>query len=184
MKKLLFLLIILLFCSNQLINHKTNNSGHNKSILIGDSNVNVLSKTKGFSSLGVDIGPYKSGLTTIGLIDLIGKSNIDTIHTIIFIEIGTNENNYQSNNSESLHKVIRKVYPKSSELYVIWGTRGWGRNKETSIVDQDLFYNRFEFHRFKVIRVTSGYFKTDTLAHTPNQKYQLEVIDRIKKIVN
>ena len=189
MKKILPLLVLLLFCSNNIKKEhytrrdKKSETHTSKSILIGDSNVGVIKLTNGFKSSGVDIGPYKSGITTSGLIDILGQSVIDTSHNIIFVAIGTNDI-YQTNNSSYLKKQIKIKYPRVSDIYVIWGSRGWGGVKNITIVDQDLFYNRFEFNRFKVIRITSGNFKNDTLAHTPNQKYQLEIVEKMKKITD
>ena len=131
MKKLLFLLILLLFCSNHISKEQhttiTNQTEEMivKSILIGDSNVGVIKKTDGFKSSGIDIGPHKSGITTAGLIELLAQSPIDTIHNVVFVAIGTNDI-YQTNNSNNLKQQIRKTYTKVKNTYVIWGSRGWG----------------------------------------------------------
>jgi len=152
-----------------------------KSVLIGDSNVGVIKKTKGFKSVGVSIGPYKIGITTYGLIDILKNSKVDTTYNTIFVAIGTNDG-YTTNNSIELRKQIIKIFPKTREIYVIWGSRGWGYVNNKTVKDEDTFYSKFEKNGYKVIKSTDGYFISDDLAHTPNQEYHRYIINQFRII--
>jgi len=152
------------------------------SILIGDSNVKTIKSTKGFNETGVKVGKYKSSISTIGLINLLKSEKVDSNITTIFIAIGTNDV-YMGDHSLKLRLQLNKTYPNAKNLYVIWGSRGWSGVKFKTVEQQEAYYKRFEYSGFKVIKVTSGNFPTDRLAHTANQKYQLEIIEKIKNLI-
>lgn len=150
-------------------------------ILIGDSNVKTIKSTKGFNETGVKVGKYKSGTSTIGLINLIKSEKVDSNITTIFIAIGTNDG-YMEDHSLKLRLQLNKTYPNAKNLYVIWGSRGWSGVKFKTIEQQESFYSKFEYSGFNIIKVTSGNFSTDKLAHIANQKYQFEIIEKIKNL--
>lgn len=153
------------------------------SILIGDSKVGCLRRTDGFKNLDIRIGKNKSGINTSGLIQLLNNQQIDTTIQNVFISIGTNDG-YKGNPSENLKSKIKTVFPRVSKMWVIWGSRGWGNIKNTTIQQQELFYKQFVKNGFGEIKTTAGYFTTDELAHTCNQKYHKEIIEQIHKILN
>ena len=67
-------------------------------------------------------------------------------------------------------------------LYVIYGSRGWGGVKYSTIKDQDVFYNKFEANGFKSIRLTNGYFVNDKLAHSANQQFFKDIVQKLGEI--
>ena len=149
-------------------------------VLIGDSNVGVIKRTRGFNNIvNLSLGPYKGGISTQGLIDKLKTSKRDNRYNIVFVAIGTNDG-YRTDFSKSLMKQIKRTYPNVRDVYVIWGSRGWGGVRHKEISHQETFYKKFEDNGFKVIKVTSGYFPSDALAHSSNQKYQIEIIEEIK----
>jgi len=150
-------------------------------ILIGDSNVKTIKSTKGFNETDVKVGKYKSGISTIGLINLLKSEKVDSNITTIFIAIGTNDG-YMGDPSLKLRLQLNKIYPNAKNLYVIWGSRGWSGVKFKTVEQQEAYYKKFQYSGFKIIKVTSGNFSTDKLAHTANQKYQLEIIEKIKNL--
>lgn len=176
-EKCIFLLMIIFFIP--LYSKDTNNRV--KSVLIGDSNVGVIKYTKGFSSSGVFLGPYKGGINTQGLINKLKLSKIDKTYNTVFVAIGTNDG-YKTDLSKSLLIQIKKTYPNVKNVYVIWGSRGWGGVKNKKISHQECFYKRFEENGFKIIKITNGYFPSDALAHSANQSYQIEIIKEMVRI--
>lgn len=150
-----------------------------KSILIGDSNVKTIKSTKGFNETGIKIGKYKSGINTLGLISLLKSEKVDSGITTIFIAIGTNDG-YMGDYSLKLRLQLNKTYPNAKKLYVIWGSRGWSGIKFKTIEQQESYYKKFEYSGFQVIKVTSGYFPTDKLAHTANSRFFIDIVERLK----
>jgi hypothetical protein len=171
MKKILLIFLILFTNESNSFNIKKNRI----SVLIGDSNVGVISNTKGYNQTNIKTGLYKVGISTIDLISMLGKLNPDTTYNTVFVAIGTNDL-YKTDNSIKLKKTIQNAFPRVKEIYVIWGSRGWGNVSLIDVKQQDIFYSKFEKNGYKVIKCTKGYFKNSYLAHTPNQPYQNYII--------
>ena len=154
-----------------------------KAILIGDSNVSCIKKTKGFKELDITVGKNKSGINTDQLISLLNTASPDDQIEVVFIAIGTNDG-YSGDSSLKLKNKLNEIYPNNKELYVIWGSRGWGGVKNKTLTDQEKFYKKFEKNGFKVIKSTLGFFKTDELAHTCGQDYHKDIIKQMGSILN
>lgn len=151
-----------------------------KSIIIGDSNVDVIKSTKGMDT-SISISKIrKSGISSIGLIDLLKRSKIDTVYNTIFVAIGTNDN-YNIDYSLKLKAEIYRVFPNTKEIYVIYGTRGWGSVTNKTERNQNDYYNKYKNNGFKIVK-SNGYFTTCLSAHTPNSKYFINIVNKINKI--
>ena len=153
---------------------------YGKGILIGDSNVKVISATTGFKNLNLKIGVNRKGINTTQLTKLLNNSKVDNSINQVFIAIGTNDS-YVPTDTRALYNKVHKLYP-NSKIYVIWGSRGWGNNRHKTINDEQKFYDIFSNNGFLQLKITNGYFKNEILAHTPNQSYQLSIINSIKLI--
>lgn len=151
-----------------------------KSILIGDSNVSSIKLSNGFGDLGVKVGPNKVGITTKGLSEIVKKTTMDESVTKVFVAIGTNDA-YHTNDSKMLMSCIRMTYPNVEEVWVIWGSVGWGSNVRINIDQVKKFYQKFNENGFKIIEIENNYFRNDVDAHRANAKYQIEIIKKIKE---
>ena len=168
--------------------HFTNNTNpresrpNKKSILIGDSNVSVIKSTRGFREGGINPTVWRVGISTRKLIGMLRGTKPDSSITTVFVAIGTNDG-YIGDISSNLKLQLIKTYPNAKELYVIWGSRGWGGVKHSTVDQQSRFYRKFEESGFKQIRVTTGQFSNSNSAHLPNSPFFLEIVNKITLIV-
>ena len=183
MKIFLISILFLLFAPFPKKGNTISNTTHKcrKSILIGDSNVGVIKSTPGFYKTNTKVGTYKGGINTNQLIQRLKSVKVDTTINCIFVAIGTNDG-YIGSPSSKLRLELNRVYPNAKELYVIYGSRGWGGVKYCTLKQQDDFYHKFELNGFKLIRITTGYFPNDKFAHSFNQSFFKDIIKRIGEI--
>lgn len=151
-----------------------------KSIIIGDSNVDVIKATKGIKSNIKISNIRKVGISSIGLVDMLRKSKIDTLYNTIFVAIGTNDN-YNIDYSLKLKSEITRIFPNTKEMYVIYGSRGWGSVTNKTEKNQQDYYNKFKTNGFKVIK-SNGYFVNCLSAHTPNTRYFNTIVKEMNRI--
>lgn len=191
-QKIIFLLFVILSlsCTKEDIvlseilrtNSSMKKENTEKFILIGDSNVASIKVSSGFSKLDVKVGPNKVGITTKGLSEILRKNSIDESVKIVFVVIGTNDA-YKTDDSKILMSSIRKIYPNTEDVWVIWGSIGWGSNKRISYNQVKSFYDKFNKNGFRVIEIQNNYFSNDTDAHRPNTKYQKEIIQKMGDVL-
>lgn len=166
-----------------------------KSILIGDSNVNVISHSTGFPP--IKIGPHKGGITSNELISMLDTSPKDYHILTSFVAIGTNDcYKVTDENSLLLMKKIKYHYPNVKKVYIIWGSLGWGGVKNKTACDQKIYYDRYVKNGFIPINPTPisydykncsydvpQHYKDAGSAHEKNSKAVLYIVSKIKILI-
>jgi hypothetical protein len=182
---LLFLLIVTSSCIKEerfisVEHHILSQKSKTKDIIIyGDSNVDVLKRTKNIKN-----AIYKSfkgkGVNNIPIVN-----ELDRDIKFVFFCIGTNDGYSPDTNSfKRIYKSLKMNYP-NAKIYSVSGTHGWG-NSKTKPIKYITYYSEMSKYGFESLLAPYdiSYFKTSYSAHRSKRAYHLFIIDSIEKISN
>ena len=178
-------------------------------MFIGDSNVAVIANSDGYGelyNLGLRLGVHQMGLSSAGLYRSLFKVKRDFNIDKVFIAIGTNDcyiREYKINGqlisndySSAIKNRLKYLYPNAKNLYIIWGTIGWGGTRYCKPKNQLFYYHMYVKNGFIPINPTPydydyhskdihviQYAPDDMAAHTKNSPYVKYIIKEMSTMV-